>query len=172
MKLPVPGSNGSSENCEPDPGAVGELVGMQAYAQSRRPAGFEHGARLVRIKGADLAERIQRSTAAIFPIYLDTEGPDPASKRIYATARTTLKYIADHSAGNMYTARKLDYLSGIYDQVLERVGALGTLAPDAGPRGNGPAAYQRLAGAATGAEVGRGAGTDPAVRPDAQPGQL
>ena len=88
-----------------------------------------------RISFADLAERIQRSTAAIFSIYLDTEGPDPASKRIYATARTTLKYIADQSAGNMYTARRLDDLSGIYDQVLKDVGTVYTLgfSPDINP---------------------------------------
>ena len=88
-----------------------------------------------RISFADLSERIQRSTAAIFPIYLDTEGPDPASKRIYATARQTLKYIADQSAGNMYTARRLDDLTGIYDQVLKDVGTVYTLgfSPDINP---------------------------------------
>ena len=88
-----------------------------------------------RISFADLSERIQRSTAAIFPIYLDTEGPDPGSKRTYATARTTLKYIADQSAGNMYTARRLDDLSGIYDQVLKDVGTVYTLgfSPDINP---------------------------------------
>ena len=88
-----------------------------------------------RISFADLSERIQRSTAAIFPIYLDTESPDPASKRIYATARTTLKHIADQSAGNMYTARRLDDLSGIYDQVLKDVGTVYTLgfSPDITP---------------------------------------
>jgi len=34
------------------------------------------------------------------------------------------------------------------DEILARVAALGALAPDAGPRGNGPARYHRLAGAA------------------------
>ena len=88
-----------------------------------------------RISFADLSERIQRSTVAIFPIYLDTEGPDPASKRIYATARITLKYIADQSAGNMYTARRLDDLTGIYDEVLKDVGTVYTLgfSPDIVP---------------------------------------
>ena len=88
-----------------------------------------------RISFADLAERIQRSTAAIFPIYLDTEGSDPGSKRIYASARTTLKYMADQSAGNMYAARRLDDLTGIYDQVFKDVGTVYTLgfSPDINP---------------------------------------
>jgi cyclic pyranopterin phosphate synthase len=34
------------------------------------------------------------------------------------------------------------------DEVLDRVAGLGALAPDAGPRGNGPAKYHRLPGAA------------------------
>lgn len=84
---------------------------------------------------ADLIERIQRSTVSIFPIYLDTEGPDPYAKKTYAAARLTLKYIADQSAGNLYTARKLEDLTGIYDQVLKDVGTVYTIgfSPDVQP---------------------------------------
>lgn len=90
-----------------------------------------------RISFADLTERIRRSTVSVFPIYLDTEGPDPYSKRIYAAARLTLQHIADQSAGSVYTARRLEDLAGIYDQVLKDVGTVYTLgfSPDieAGP---------------------------------------
>jgi VWFA-related protein len=84
---------------------------------------------------ADLTERIQRSTVSIFPIYLDTEGPDPYSKKVYAIARHTLKFIADQSAGTLYTARKIEDLAGIYDQVLKDVGTVYTLgfSPDVEP---------------------------------------
>ena len=76
---------------------------------------------------ADLVEAVQRSNAAIFPIYLDTEEDNPGSKRAYEQARQTLSYLADQSAGNMYTAKKLDDLSDIYDRVLKDVGTVYTL---------------------------------------------
>jgi VWFA-related protein len=80
-----------------------------------------------RISFADLVERVQRSTAAVFPIYLDTEDDRPGSRRVYADARRTLSYLADQSAGNMYTAKKLDDLNDIYDRVLKDVGTVYTL---------------------------------------------
>ena len=80
-----------------------------------------------RISFADLVERVQRSTAAVFPIYLDTEDGRPGSSRVYADARRTLSYLADQSTGNMYTAKKLDDLNDIYDRVLKDVGTVYTL---------------------------------------------
>ena len=84
---------------------------------------------------ADLLETVQRSSVAIFPIYLDTEGGDEFSKQVYANARLTLSYLAQQSAGNMYTARKIDDLSTIYDRVLKDVGTVYTLGftPDVEP---------------------------------------
>jgi VWFA-related protein len=76
---------------------------------------------------AGLVDSVQKSSTAIFPIYLDTEGPDPDSKRLYADARRTLKYLADQSAGNMYMARKLDDLTAVYDRVLKDVGTVYTI---------------------------------------------
>jgi VWFA-related protein len=76
---------------------------------------------------ADLVETVQRSSVAIFPIYLDTEGGDAFSKQVYANARLTLSYLAEQSAGNMYTARKIDDLSDIYDRVLKDVGTVYSL---------------------------------------------
>lgn len=88
-----------------------------------------------RMSFADLVEAVQRSTAAIFPIYLDTEDGRPGSGRIYADARRTLAYLAEQSAGNMYTAKKIDDLSDIYDRVLKDVGTVYTLGftPDIEP---------------------------------------
>lgn len=84
---------------------------------------------------ADLVETVQRSSVAIFPVYLDTEGKDAFSREVYGNARLTLNYLAEQSAGNMYTARKIDDLSGIYDRVLKDVGTVYTLGftPDVEP---------------------------------------
>jgi len=76
---------------------------------------------------ADLVEAVQRSNAAIFPIYLDTENDNPVPKRAYEQARMTLAYLAEQSAGNMYTAKKLDDVAAIYDRVLKDVGTVYTL---------------------------------------------
>jgi Ca-activated chloride channel family protein len=76
---------------------------------------------------ADLVEAVQRSNAAIFPIYLDTEDDNPGPRRAYEQARQTLSYLAEQSAGNIYTARKLDDLADIYDRVLKDVGTVYTL---------------------------------------------
>lgn len=84
---------------------------------------------------ADLVETVQKSSVAIFPIYLDTEGGDAFSKMVYANARLTLSYLAEQSAGNMYTTRKIDDLGSIYDRVLKDVGTVYTLGftPDVEP---------------------------------------
>ena len=79
------------------------------------------------ISFADLVEAVQRGSAAIFPIYLDTEGPDAMSKRIYANARRTLDYLADQSGGKMYYAKKIDDLTTVYDTVLKDVGTIYSL---------------------------------------------
>lgn len=84
---------------------------------------------------ADLVETVQRSSVAIFPVYLDTEGKDAFSREVYGNARLTLNYLAEQSAGNMYTARKIDDLNTIYDRVLKDVGTVYTLGftPDVEP---------------------------------------
>jgi VWFA-related protein len=76
---------------------------------------------------ADLVEDVQRSTTSVFPIYLDTELPDPYSKIMYANARLGLKHLADQSAGNMYYAKKVEDLDNVYNRVLKDVGTVYTL---------------------------------------------
>ncbi len=75
---------------------------------------------------ADLVESVQRGNTAIFPIYLDTETANDGfyTRRIFSDARRTLGYLADQSAGRMYTAKKLEDLSAIYDRVLNDVGTV------------------------------------------------
>ncbi len=94
-----------------------------------------HPTLLPRMGFADLVDSVQRGSTAIFPIYLDTEPPDPLSKKAYADARRTLSYLADQSAGNMYMARKLEDLTDIYDRVLRDVGTVYSIGftPDVEP---------------------------------------
>ena len=78
---------------------------------------------------ADLVESLQRGSATIFPVYLDTE-PENAgvySKRVFGDGRRTLAYLAEQSAGKMYTAKKVEDLNEIYDRVLKDVGTVYTL---------------------------------------------
>lgn len=89
---------------------------------------------------ADLVEAVQYSSTAVFPIYLDTEVPN--SKEVYADARKTLRYLADQSAGNMYMAKKIEDLSGIYDQVLKDMGTVYTLGFS--PNDEDPEKWRRL----------------------------
>jgi VWFA-related protein len=75
-----------------------------------------------------LLETVRRSETSIIPIYLDTEGNDPTSKRIYSDARKTLSLLAETSGGLFYRARKIEDLNGVYEQVLNdlsRVYSLG-----------------------------------------------
>jgi VWFA-related protein len=75
----------------------------------------------------DLLESVRHTDALIIPIYLDTEGDDPFSHRIYANARRTLERLADESGGLYYKAKKIDDLNGIYDQVILDLGKVYSL---------------------------------------------
>jgi VWFA-related protein len=76
---------------------------------------------------ADLAERVSRENVVIFPVYLDTESEYPQLKDSYRAARAALRYLADASGGNFYTAKKLESVESLYDEVLLDVGAIYTL---------------------------------------------
>ena len=79
------------------------------------------------ISFADLLEAVRRSDALIIPIYLDTEGRDPWSRRMYENARNTLKAMADESGGLYYRAKKLEDLDGVYQQVIDDLGKVYSL---------------------------------------------
>jgi VWFA-related protein len=80
-----------------------------------------------KIEFADLVEAVRRSDALIVPIYLDTEGDTFVARRVYKSARDTLKMLADESGGLYYTARHFGDLSGVYEQVIEDLGKVYSL---------------------------------------------
>jgi len=74
------------------------------------------------ISFADLLESVRKHDALIVPIYLDTEGGDflgGQGHRMYENARHTLGVLAFESGGLYYSARKLEDLNGVYEQVIE-----------------------------------------------------
>lgn len=77
------------------------------------------------ISYADLLESVRKHDALIVPIYLDTEDRDRDSflgdtgHRVYENARNTLGVLAFESGGLYYSARKVEDLNGVYEQVIE-----------------------------------------------------
>ncbi len=77
------------------------------------------------ISYADLLESVRKHDALIVPIYLDTEDRDRDSflgdmgRRMYENARNTLGVLAYESGGLYYSARKVEDLNGVYEQVIE-----------------------------------------------------
>jgi VWFA-related protein len=76
---------------------------------------------------ADLVEEVRDSSVAIFPIFLDTQGPGSDSARVYADARRTLQLLASESGGNYYTADELSDLNEVYGRVLQDMGRVYSL---------------------------------------------
>jgi VWFA-related protein len=69
----------------------------------------------------DLLKIVQRSDTIVLPIYLDTEKELDKSgkwKEAYALARRQLGLIAAESGNEVYQARKLKDLEGVYGQVI------------------------------------------------------
>jgi VWFA-related protein len=74
------------------------------------------------ISFADLLELVRKHDALVVPIYLDTEDRNSYfgdAHRTYTNARTTLGVLALESGGLYYSARKLDDLNGVYEQVID-----------------------------------------------------
>jgi len=103
---------------------------------------------------ADLLEMVRENGALIVPIYVDTEGklsfPQPryaesssqpayaqslpqatytqlSQKGTYAYARETLAMLAEASGGTHYSARKIEDLNRVYDQVIDDLGKVYSL---------------------------------------------
>jgi VWFA-related protein len=79
---------------------------------------------------ADLVQQVQQTDTLIVPIYLDTEGDDDNlfTKGPYENARRTLNLLAQESGGSYYHARKLEDLNGVYEQVINDLGKVYSLA--------------------------------------------
>jgi len=70
----------------------------------------------------ELMQIIRKSDAIILPIYLDTEQEanlNSAPKSAYALARQQLAMIAAESGNQVYQARKVKDLEGVYEQVIQ-----------------------------------------------------
>ncbi|HTK38370.1 MAG TPA: VWA domain-containing protein, partial [Pyrinomonadaceae bacterium] len=76
---------------------------------------------------ADLIEEVRNNSTAIFPIYLNTQGPGELNAQMYADARRTLQLLADESGGNYYTTKDVGKLSEVYERVLRDVGRVYSL---------------------------------------------
>jgi VWFA-related protein len=83
------------------------------------------------ISFADLLEAVRKRDELIIPIYIDTESDreflNSFYQRIYENARKTLALLAQESGGLYYTARKIEDLNGVYDQVINDLGKVYSL---------------------------------------------
>jgi VWFA-related protein len=110
-----------------------QIVGAKTTARRRAVVLMSDGAdsQLIGfgrgIEFSDLLEAIRQSEALVIPIYLDTEGHDPLSKRVYRTARDTLAMLAEVSGGLYYKARRIEDLNGVYPQVIADLGKVYSL---------------------------------------------
>ncbi len=76
---------------------------------------------------ADLVEYVRNSQIAIFPIYLNPQGPAPSMGRLSDDAHRTMQLLADESGGTFYTTANLESLNQVYERVLQDVGRVYTL---------------------------------------------
>lgn len=88
---------------------------------------------------AELVEKIRHDNTIIIPVYLDTEkescnsidsafnGIDKTCRRQFAQSRKVLSLFAEESGGFMYSARKVEDLNGIYEQVINDLGLIYSL---------------------------------------------
>jgi VWFA-related protein len=77
----------------------------------------------------ELLETVRNNDTTIIPIYLDTETRSGDwTRKAYRTARRTLAMIAEESGGQVYQAKKIEDLNGVYEKLindLSRVYSLG-----------------------------------------------
>jgi VWFA-related protein len=76
----------------------------------------------------DLLETVKTSETIVIPIYLDTESEmikqHRATAEAYALARRQLLELAGESGSLLYTARKVEDLKGVYEQVIRDLGTV------------------------------------------------
>jgi Ca-activated chloride channel family protein len=76
---------------------------------------------------SELLETVRNGSIAVFPIYLDTEGRDQVSARMYGDARKTLQLLGDDSGGVYYAAKDIENLNEVYEKVLTDLGRVYSL---------------------------------------------
>ncbi|MEK6334063.1 MAG: VWA domain-containing protein [Acidobacteriota bacterium] len=94
------------------------VVVMSDGVDNALPDAYGEGSRTTFEK---LMEIVRNSDAIILPIYLDTEQENlnSAPKSAYALARQQLAMIAAESGNQVYQARKVKDLEGVYEQVIQ-----------------------------------------------------
>jgi VWFA-related protein len=87
-----------------------------------------------RISFADLVEAIRHNDTLVVPIFLNIgdgtplgAGMFPQRSRIYQNARRTMTLFAEESGGLYYSARKIEDLNGVYEQVIDDLGKVYSL---------------------------------------------
>lgn len=77
---------------------------------------------------AELLNIVKRSTAVVYPIYLDTEPEEVRQKRTprsaYVIARSQLAQIAEASGTQVYRANRVNDLEDVYDRVISDLGTV------------------------------------------------
>lgn len=77
---------------------------------------------------SDVLETVRNGNTTIFPIQLDTTGQaDADEKKAYETAGRTLKMFAEESGGQVYYAKKVNDLSGVYEKIIGDLGKVYSL---------------------------------------------
>jgi VWFA-related protein len=70
----------------------------------------------------DLVEDVRNGQTAIFPIFLNPNGPGGDGSRLVDDARRTKPLLADDSGGTFYTTANLESLNEVYERVMQDVG--------------------------------------------------
>jgi VWFA-related protein len=89
----------------------------------------------------DLLQIVQRSDTLVLPIYLDTENAKHEAQNLkdaYALARQQLAMLADESGNEIYRAKKVKDLDGVYQQVIRDLSTVYSIGyrPENPVRGN------------------------------------
>lgn len=77
---------------------------------------------------SDVLETVRTGDTTVIPIYLDTENDSPNNfYKSYSVARRTLSLLAEESGGQVYTAKKVKDLNGVYEEVINDLGKIYSL---------------------------------------------
>ena len=70
---------------------------------------------------ADLLDIVRSDDTIIVPIYIETGNN---ADRVYRSARSSMELLAEESGGQLYSAKKLENLDGVYEAVLNDLGTV------------------------------------------------
>ena len=77
---------------------------------------------------SDVLEMVRTRDTTVIPIYLDTENDAGNSEeKSYRIARRTLALLAEESGGQVYNAKKVKDLNGVYQEVINDLGKVYSL---------------------------------------------